>query len=156
MSLKQYNAQYQAAVNSGASKESLDKIQSDIDFATLMMKAIELAAQLRGIDLSEKKTTTRTTHENASKLISLIKEMRSEYDKLSKSAYGYAKSEEKVRDAYKQSYEEILKQTGVADNFDFVWVFIHNNVNSRVISASPIGLICLCAITTYGIVNNSD
>ena len=57
--------------------------------------------------------------ENASKLISIIKEMRSEYDKLSKSAYGYAKSEEKVRDAYKQSYEDILKETGVAANFDF-------------------------------------
>lgn len=117
-SLEQYNAQYQAAVNSGASKESLDKIQSDIDFATLMMKAIELAAQLRGIDLSEKKTTTRTTHENASKLISLIKEMRSEYDKLSKSAYGYAKSEEKVRESYKDSVKEILGKAGITD-YDF-------------------------------------
>ena len=117
-SLEQYNAQYQAAVNSGASKESLDKIQADIDFATLMMKAIELAAQLRGIDLSDKKTHTRTTHENASKLISLIKEMRSEYDKLSKSAYGYAKSEEKVRDAYKDSVKEILGKAGITD-YDF-------------------------------------
>ena len=117
-SLEQYNAQYQAAVNSGASKGALDKIQSDIDFATLMMKAIELAAQLRGIDLSEKKTTTRTTHENASKLISLIKEMRGEYDKLSKSAYGYAKSEEKVRESYKDSVKEILGKAGITD-YDF-------------------------------------
>lgn len=64
-------------------------------------------------------TSGNKTKENASKLISLIKEMRGEYDKLSKSAYGYAKSEEKVRDAYKQSYEDILKETGVAANFDF-------------------------------------
>lgn len=64
-------------------------------------------------------TSGNKTKENASKLISLIKEMRSEYDKLSKSAYGYAKSEEKVRKAYKQSYEDILKETGVAANFDF-------------------------------------
>lgn len=74
---------------------------------------------LKGLTPEKKTKTTRATHENASKLISLIKEMRSEYDKLSKSAYGYAKSEEKVRDAYKQSYEEILKQTGVSANFDF-------------------------------------
>ena len=65
-----------------------------------------------------KKDTTRKTHENASKLISLIKEMRSEYDKLSKSAYGYAKSEEKVRDAYKDSVKEILGKAGITD-YDF-------------------------------------
>lgn len=65
-----------------------------------------------------KKTTTRTTHENASKLISLIKEMRSEYDKLSKSAYGYAKSEEKVRESYKDSVKEILGKAGITD-YDF-------------------------------------
>ena len=58
------------------------------------------------------------TKENASKLISLIKEMRSEYDKLSKSAYGYAKSEEKVRDAYAQSVEKILGKAGITD-YDF-------------------------------------
>lgn len=117
-SLEQYNTQYQAAVNSGASKEALDKIQADIDLAKLMMAAIELAANLRGIDLSEKKKSTRTTHENASKLISLIKEMRSEYDKLSKSAYGYAKSEEKVREAYRDSVKEILGRAGITD-YDF-------------------------------------
>jgi hypothetical protein len=65
-----------------------------------------------------KKTTTRTTHENASKLISLIKEMRGEYDKLSKSAYGYAKSEEKVRESYKDSVKEILGKAGIT-NYDF-------------------------------------
>ncbi|MBQ3990280.1 MAG: hypothetical protein II630_05510 [Bacteroidales bacterium] len=56
--------------------------------------------------------------ENASKLISLIKEMRSEYDKLSKSAYGYAKSEEKVRESYKDSVKEILGKAGITD-YDF-------------------------------------
>lgn len=59
------------------------------------------------------------THENASKLISLIKEMRGEYDKLSKSAYGYAKSEEKVREAYAQSVEKILGKAGVTKDYDF-------------------------------------
>lgn len=116
-SLEQYNAQFQAAEKSGASKEVLDKIQADIDLAKLMMSAIELAAELRGIDLSEKKKTSGTK-ENASKLISLIKEMRSEYDKLSKSAYGYAKSEEKVREAYADSVKAILGKAGITD-YDF-------------------------------------
>lgn len=57
--------------------------------------------------------------ENASKLISLIKEMRSEYDKLSKSAYGYAKSEEKVREAYADSVKAILEKAGVTKDYDF-------------------------------------
>jgi len=56
---------------------------------------------------------------NASRLISLIREMRAEYDKLSKSAYGYAKSEEKVRTSFAKSYEAILKEAGVPENFDF-------------------------------------
>lgn len=58
------------------------------------------------------------TKESASKLISLIREMRSEYDKLSKSAYGYAKSEEKVRESYKDSVKEILGRAGITD-YDF-------------------------------------
>lgn len=60
-----------------------------------------------------------STKENASKLISLIKEMRGEYDKLSKSAYGYAKSEEKVRDAYRDSVKAILEKAGVTEDYDF-------------------------------------
>ena len=61
----------------------------------------------------------RKTHENASKLISLIKEMRSEYDKLSKSAYGYAKSQDKVRQSYQDSVREILGEAGVGIDYDF-------------------------------------
>lgn len=64
-------------------------------------------------------TSGNKTSENASKLISLIKEMRSEYDKLSKSAYGYAKSEEKVREAYRDSVKAILGKTGVTEDYDF-------------------------------------
>ena len=74
---------------------------------------------LKGLTPAKKTKTTRTTHENASKLISLIKEMRSEYDKLSKSAYGYAKSEEKVRESYAQSVEKILGKAGVTKDYDF-------------------------------------
>ena len=63
-------------------------------------------------------TTTNGTKKTASKLISLIREMRSEYDKLSKSAYGYAKSEGKVRESYKDSVKEILGKAGITD-YDF-------------------------------------
>jgi len=58
------------------------------------------------------------TKENASRMLSLIKEMRSEYDKLAKSAYGYAKSEATVRESYKQSVKEILGKAGITD-YDF-------------------------------------
>lgn len=64
-------------------------------------------------------TSGNKTKENASKLISLIKEMRSEYDKLSKSAYGYAKSQDKVRQSYEDSVREILGEAGVGIDYDF-------------------------------------
>lgn len=56
---------------------------------------------------------------SAEQLISLIREMRAEYDKLSKSAYGYTLSEEKVRDAYRQSVREILNKANVTEEYDF-------------------------------------
>lgn len=118
-SLEQYKKALEAALTSGAGQAAIEAIQANIDTTVLHMTAIEeYAAVLRGLDLSDKKKTPRGHQENASKLISLIKEMRGEYDKLSKSAYGYAKSEEKVRDAYKDSVKEILGKAGITD-YDF-------------------------------------
>lgn len=118
-SLEQYKKALEAALTSGAGQAAIAAIQANIDTTILHMTAIEdYAAILRGLDLSDKKKTPRGSKENASKLISLIKEMRSEYDKLSKSAYGYAKSEEKVREAYKDSVKEILGKAGITD-YDF-------------------------------------
>lgn len=68
---------------------------------------------------SETPTTGKSTKESASRLISLIKEMRGEYDKLSKSAYGYAKSQDKVRQSYEDSVREILGEAGVGIDYDF-------------------------------------
>lgn len=131
-SLAQFNAQYKAAESSGASKKALDNIQADIDSATLMMRAIEIAAKLRGIDLSDKKTTT-TEYKSVSTLISLLKEMNSEYDKLSESAYGFAKAKDKVIEAYTETFKEVFgflnfdisqfdftTKQGVADAMDYV------------------------------------
>ena len=113
-SLKEYQAQMDAAQNSGASKGAITQIQGGIDWATLMKKAIELAAQLRGLDLSDKKKgSTAHNYKNISSLISLLKEMNSEYDKLSKSAYGYAKSQQKVNEAFSPAFKEIFGFAGI-------------------------------------------
>ena len=48
----------------------------------------------------------------AQKMISLIKEMNSEYMKLSQSAYDYAKANEKVMDVFKEAFDEVFKVRG--------------------------------------------
>ena len=65
-----------------------------------------LAASLRSVKLE--KTKSGTTYKSFDKLLSLLKQMNSEYEKLSKSAYGYAKSEEIVLKNYEDAFEEIL------------------------------------------------
>lgn len=50
--------------------------------------------------------------ESVSAMISLIKEMNSEYGKLSKSAYGFAKSQDKVTDSFRESFEQIFRVRG--------------------------------------------
>lgn len=50
--------------------------------------------------------------ESVSAMISLIKEMNSEYDKLSKSAYGFAQSQDKVTDSFRKSFEQIFRVRG--------------------------------------------
>ena len=47
--------------------------------------------------------------DSISRLISLLKEMNSEYDKLSKSAYGYVAANDKVRESYREAFKEIFK-----------------------------------------------
>ena len=113
-SLKEYKEQLSAAQKTGAGEDAVKKIQSDIDWATLMMKAIELAAQLRGLDLTDnKKGRTAHNYDSISSLISLLKEMNSEYDKLSKSAYGFAKSNEKVVESFTPAFKEIFGFAGI-------------------------------------------
>ena len=45
--------------------------------------------------------------------INLIEEMKKRYDELSKSAFGYAKSEKTVREAFDDSFAEIFKGTSI-------------------------------------------
>lgn len=97
-----------ASANADKEKIKMLERQRDIQY--------ELANAYGYVD---QKARSGGQKESVSRLISLIKEMRSEYDKLSKSAYGYAKSEEKVRASFGDSWEAILKEAGVPEDFDF-------------------------------------
>ena len=91
-------------------------VQPAYDNAVLEVWGVTQAMTLRGVVDTN---SSRSQQDSASRYISLIKEMRSEYDKLSKSAYGYAKSEGKVRESYKESIQAILGKAGVDKDFDF-------------------------------------
>lgn len=112
--LKDSLKQYQDALAAGGDKDTLNK---NITWTKLMIKAIELAAKLRGIDLTDNKEGgTARNYDSISSLISLLKEMNSEYDKLSKSAYGFAKSNEKVRESFSDAFAEIFGFAGIDIN----------------------------------------
>lgn len=82
--------------------------------------------QLTGLDLlldrnSNNTTNGETDDEKKAKLdavwrrrINLLEEMKKRYDELSKSAYGYAKSEKEVRDAFDDSFKAIFAGTGIS------------------------------------------
>ena len=106
-SLKDYQAQLAAAKKTGAATDVIEGIEGDIKWAQQNIEAIELAAKLRGIDLTE--TKREPQKESISKMLSLLREMNSEYEKLSKSAYGYAKAEELVRESFERSFKAIFK-----------------------------------------------
>ena len=108
-SLKDYQAQLAAAKKTGAAPDVIEGIEGDIEWAQQNIEAIELAAKLRGIDLTETKHTGGQQKESVSKMLSLLREMNSEYEKLSKSAYGYAKAEELVRESFERSFKAIFK-----------------------------------------------
>ena len=108
-----------------AGKQDKDKI------AALKQELKNAAKEYQGVFDWFAEATSGTTGENgdedpdkkgkktAGRLISLIKEMRAEYDKLSKSAYGFAKSEDEVRKSYAQAVDEILGKAGVTKDYDF-------------------------------------
>lgn len=62
------------------------------------------------LDLDSNKSRN---YDSISSLISLLKEMNSEYDKLSKSAYGFAKSNEKVKESFTPAFKEIFGFAGI-------------------------------------------
>ena len=97
-------------------KSKGDASEEEIAQQESLIKIYEKWADIRDVDLSDDK---KGRGKAISNMISLIKEMRAEYDKLSKSAYGYAKSEDEVRKSYTKAVEEILGKAGVTSDYDF-------------------------------------
>lgn len=72
-------------------------------------------------------TSQETPEEKQSKIdaawrkrIQLLEEMRKRYEELSKSAYGYAKSNKEVRKAFADSFKDVFAGTGISmDQIDF-------------------------------------
>lgn len=119
---QEYEKTYNALVESKKNNKDLSEaaaadLDAQIEEAKKNTEASKFLIDLLGY--IAKATRGGGQKESASRLISLIKEMRSEYDKLSKSAYGYAKSEETVRASFGDSWEAILKEAGVPKDFDF-------------------------------------
>ena len=119
---QEYEKTYKTLVESKKNNKDLSEaaavdLDAQIEEAKKNTEASKFLIDLLGY--IAKATRGGGQKESASRLISLIKEMRSEYDKLSKSAYGYAKSEEKVRASFGDSWKAILKEAGVPKDFDF-------------------------------------
>ena len=106
-------------------QENLSKIEYN-GLADYMQKQKELWASYVPIDFFAAPTGNETTTEQETpeqkqakidaawrRRISLLEEMKKRYDELSKSAYGYAKSEKTTREAFDESFKEIFKGTGI-------------------------------------------
>lgn len=65
------------------------------------------------------------TYKSLDDLLSLLKTMNSEYDKLSKSAYGYAKSQKTVMEVFRESFKDIFKTTQGLNKLDDVLTMIN-------------------------------
>lgn len=99
------NAEIEAMKNSAnPNKERMKELEQQRDIQYEIAKAYGYVAKER--QKSEQK-------ESVSRMISLLKEMNSDYEKLSKSAYGYAKSQKTVEDSYRSAFMEIYKGLGM-------------------------------------------
>lgn len=65
------------------------------------------------------------TYKSLDELLSLLKTMNSEYNKLSKSAYGFAKSNEIVMKVFRESFKDIFKTTKGMNELDKVLTMIN-------------------------------
>lgn len=65
-------------------------------------------------ELEEREKAANRAADQWRKRISLIEEMRKRYEELSKSAYGYVKSDKEVRKSFEESFKEIFAGTGIS------------------------------------------
>lgn len=86
--------------------------QQNIENLKVEQQMAEFLANYFGY-VAKQKNTRNSQKESVSSMLSLIKEMNSEYEKLSKSAYGYAKSQKTVSESYRSAFMEIYKGLGM-------------------------------------------
>jgi len=124
--LRQKVAEHEALPQLGM-LENPDRI-AEYEAILQEIKELESFLKNRGIDFFATAENIGGTTEpdfelnaaNLRKQVNLLEEMKKRYDELSKSAYGYAKSEAKVRQAFEDSFKEIFKGTGITmDMIDF-------------------------------------
>lgn len=65
------------------------------------------------------------TYKSLDELLNLLKTMNGEYNKLSKSAYGFAKSQETVMNVFRESFKDIFKTTSGLNKLDEVLTMIN-------------------------------
>ena len=68
---------------------------------------------------------TNKTYKSLDELLNLLKTMNSEYNKLSKSAYGFAKSNEMVMKVFRESFKDIFKTAKGLNKLDEVLTMIN-------------------------------
>jgi len=93
-------------------EEQKDNAKATIESLTEQKTMAEFLAEFFGY-VPKKTTPTNQNYKSISTLISLLKEMNSEYDKLAKSAYGYAKSQQKVTESFSPAFKEIFGFLGI-------------------------------------------
>lgn len=92
------------------SKARIDELRKQVkdSLAAVEKEWDAFVEQTSGDGGGEEKPPTTPTYKNLDELLELLKKMNSEYNKLSKSAYGFAKSQEVVMKNYKDAFDEIL------------------------------------------------
>lgn len=100
-------------------KEELDQLNksrqagglitdADIKQAKLELEALELAAKLRGIDLSDKTSGGSGGDSIYGDRIRLLQDMLQKYRQAAKEAYGFAKAEEKTGQSFEDAWSSIM------------------------------------------------
>lgn len=110
--------QLEKALAAGGDEEFLTE---RIEMEKTRLEAYEIAMRLRGLSADDDGSSKRQRQEleTVSKMVSLLKTMHGEYEKLSKSAYGYARAEKVVRKSFEESFKAVFKTTsGIGQYID--------------------------------------
>lgn len=107
---------YQEALNDAEEKSFSKRVQIAMEarksYVPIDFFATPASSSTADQTVDPDKDKGNKAKESVSAMISLIKEMNSEYSKLSKSAYGFAKSQDKVTDSFRESFEQIFRVRG--------------------------------------------